>query len=462
MKKLFTLGLLVLFGIACKQQAPVQTSVPRPTWVEQRPVNSFYYTGIAVVSKKLNPFDYQQIAKKNALQDLAGEIKVTVSSNSILSQYQNNQTFNQQYNSDVRISGLETLEDYEVVATWENKEEYWIYCRLSKASWEQKKRQERDEARDLSISLLNRAERLEQSGQFVQAFKSRVRAMVAVQKFLNESMEAEWKGKSVFLVNEIVNQLQDQLVHVSIQLGKERLPAVVAKPIAEPVGVQVFWTDGKTSKQPIANFPLNLGADDASAKFTTKMETNSAGLSEFSILRVGNRQGIQRFALKADLEQLIKSDSIFSSTRQLLMKLDVPSAVLSLDVKPIRVFFETQELNQGIAMQGKLLEPAIRKRLSEMGCVFVRSKTEADYLLEVKAETSDLGVMWGSMLQAGIEMQVMVVDQSRNLELYKETIRGVKGYQTTKEKAGIEAYTNLINEFSKKLYPALARVILQQ
>lgn len=454
--------LLALGLFSCKQQAGVQSSVTRPAWVEQRPINSFYYTGVAVVSKRLNPFDYQQIAKKNALEDLAGEIKVTVSSNSILSQYQNNQTFNQQFNSDVRLSGLETLEDYEVVSTWENKEEYWIYCRLSKASLEQKKKLQRDEARDLSLSLLNRAERLDETGQFVQAFKSRVRALVAVQKFLNESMEAEWKGKSVFLVNEIFNQLQDQLVHVSIRLSKERLAAVVAKPISEQIAFQVNWANGKNSKVPIAGFPLNLGSDDPSAKFTGKMETTSAGASEFSIHRAGNRQGVQRYALKADLEQLIKTDSIFSSTKQLLMKLDVPTAVFMLDVQPIRVFLETQELNQGVVLQGKLLEPAIRKRLSDMGCVFVRNSNEADYHMEIKAETSDLGVMWGSMLQAGIEMQVLVVDQSRNLELYKETIRGIKGYQTTKEKAGVEAYTNLINELNKKLYPALGRVILQQ
>ena len=49
---------------------------PRPTWVSARPVTGGYYVGIGLANK--NRPDAQEAAKKNALNDLASEISVTV------------------------------------------------------------------------------------------------------------------------------------------------------------------------------------------------------------------------------------------------------------------------------------------------------------------------------------------------------------------------------------------------
>ena len=52
-----------------------------PDWVRQRPVSSLYYIGIGRADK--TDKDYMQLAKQNALKDLASELKVQVSSNSL-------------------------------------------------------------------------------------------------------------------------------------------------------------------------------------------------------------------------------------------------------------------------------------------------------------------------------------------------------------------------------------------
>jgi hypothetical protein len=462
MKNLFTIIIGLVILVSCKSVKPQAEQVVRPAWVEQRPVNGFYYTGIGFVSKSQRPYDYQQIAKKNALDDLLGEIKVNVSSNSILSQYQNNQNFSQQYFSDVKLVASETVENFEVVSSWENKEQYWIYYRLSKSEFEAQRRKKRDEAVSKAISLLQYADAMETGTQFVNQFRARVRALVAVQQFLNESVEGNYKGKQVFLINEIINQLQDQLIHVQIKANPDKLKAIIAKALPEPIQVNVKYGSKSVNEKVINGFPLKFYAEASGTKATTIAETQSGGNAIFGVSKVSGNQGVQLYKIKADLERLIKVDSIFNSTRQLLMNLDVPSASIVIDVQPIKVFIKSDELNLGEPLQIKIIEPALKKRLGDLGCSFVKNEANADYKISISTSTKDLGVMWGSMLQSGIELQIIVEDLSKDSELFKDNLQGIKGYQITKERAGIEAYNNLMIDFNKKIYPHLRAAILQE
>ena len=462
MKNLFTILIGLLILVSCKSVKPQAEQVVRPAWVEQRPVNGFYYTGIGFVSKSQRPYDYQQIAKKNALDDLLGEIKVNVSSNSILSQYQNNQNFSQQYFSDVKLVASETVENFEVVSSWENKEQYWIYYRLSKSEFEAQRQKKRDEAVSKAISLLMYADALESGTQFVSQFRARVRALVAVQQFLNESVEGSYRGKQVFLINEIINQLQDQLIHVQIKANPDKLKAIIAKALPEPIQVNVRFGSKSVNEKVINGFPLKFSADASGTRATNTAETQSGGNAVFGVSKVSGNQGVQLYKIKADLERLIKVDSIFNSTRQLLMNLDVPSVSIVVDVQPIKVFINSDELNLGEPLQIKIIEPALKKRLGDLGCSFVKNEANADYKISISTSTKDLGVMWGSMLQSGIELQIIVEDLAKDSELFKDNLQGIKGYQITKERAGIEAYNNLMIDFNKRIYPHLRAAILQE
>ena len=69
-----------------------------------------YYIGVGISSKISHPNEYQTIAKRNALNDLISEIQVTISTNSVLSQYQSNDEFRQQFESDSRLSARNSFD----------------------------------------------------------------------------------------------------------------------------------------------------------------------------------------------------------------------------------------------------------------------------------------------------------------------------------------------------------------
>jgi hypothetical protein len=114
-----------LFSQQTKAQnpAPINNQLKAPIWVSSRPNNGFKFVGIGFAEKDKGG-NYQMEAKKNALYDLASEIKVDISSNSVLYTIQNNNNFNQNFNSLIKLSNTDNIEGYILVDSYENEKQY--------------------------------------------------------------------------------------------------------------------------------------------------------------------------------------------------------------------------------------------------------------------------------------------------------------------------------------------------
>src|SRR4051812_32703896 len=140
MKKILC-TLLILFlvlqgSVISQTAAPVE--IKAPSWVSSRPNNGFKFIGIGFADKTKGG-NYQLEAKKNALYDLASEIKVDISSNSVLYTVQNNNNFNENFNSLIKLSNSDNLEGYDLVDSYENDKQYWVYYQLDKQEYANRK-----------------------------------------------------------------------------------------------------------------------------------------------------------------------------------------------------------------------------------------------------------------------------------------------------------------------------------
>ena len=144
----YFLFLVIILMNGCRGKNTVKTVVPppqpKPEWVSARPVNSAYYVGIATCSKTTQPADYQAIAKKLALNDLATEISVKVEGQTFFNTMEVNKAFSESFSSNVTTSSSEMLEDYEVAGIWEDKEMYAVYYKLNKFDYQSKKAQKKE------------------------------------------------------------------------------------------------------------------------------------------------------------------------------------------------------------------------------------------------------------------------------------------------------------------------------
>ncbi|MFN5886317.1 MAG: LPP20 family lipoprotein [Bacteroidota bacterium] len=459
MKKLALLCLCSLVMLSCgTTRKHIKT---KPEWVFNRPVNTAYYVGVGIASKKNNPIDFQQIAKKNALNDLIAEIKVTVASNSVLSQFQNNTEFKQQFESESKISALNTIENFQVVDSWEDADNFWIYYRLSKEEFAAARRRRLMIATERAEDFFQRAESFDIRNNYMQAFRSKVKALAALQEFLNEDIQSVHNGKQVYLVNEILSSMQSQLYKVTFQSQVSSLKGKVGKPVSTPFDVLAHLNNTGTEKPPVPFMPMKLSNDQGRMEYGAQTETDHQGMASFSIARILAKDPVQLVRISTDLNKAIMVDSLSQSLRNILLSLDVPSTSIRVNVEPIKMFMETDEKNLSARLPMNYVEPVLKKLLIDSaGCNFVRSKEEADYLIKVSSNTKSLGIIWGNMYQSSLNLYLSLVDNANDAEVFKDALMEVKGFQTTPETAGVDAYKTANDLMQRRVFPKLKSELL--
>jgi hypothetical protein len=451
---------MVLIALSCstsKNNTTIKDRSKQPNWVQQRPVDNKYYVGVGYANKTLNPADFQSMAKKRALNDMIGEIKVVVSTNSILSQYQNNNTLNQIFATDTKVNAQAMVEDFEVVDSWENKTDFYIYYKLSKAEYEATKRRKLQAAIEQSINFLDNADRLSYQNNYMQIIRLRIKALSALQNYLNEDVATFYKGNEVYLVNEIVNQIQNQLYQLQVKTDVVELKGKIGKPINNPFTAYVKFTENNTF---VPFVPLTLKATQAKFDFGNSAETDQNGMATFSLNRIQAKDPIQQVKIMVDIATIIKSDSLNGLLKSILTNIDAPSTNFRLVVEPIKIFTNSKEQILSKNIEFNIIEPQLKRKLVESGCNFVTNRTQADYEIKVIANTTDLGILWGKMLQANINMDISIVDVKNNQEIYKDALKDIKGFQLTPENASRDAYNNMLSKFWEQVYPTFMNELL--
>lgn len=449
MKNIFLyLVFVVIAVVGCKTQ---NVKKRKPEWVQQRPTNEMFYVGIGIASKANNPFDFQQVAKKNAVNDLISEIKVTVSSHSLLSQYQNNKTFSQQFESDVKVTALNTIEQFNIIDSWEDQNFFWIYYRLSKEEYKAEQRRKMEAAIQQAENHFYRAEAMNES-QYTQSIRLKVKALTALQLYLNEDLQTIYNGKEVYLVTEIVNSIQNQFYNISLKSEVNALNGKVGKPIPEPFAVSVKTI---TTQQFIPFLPLTMYNENGKIEGTLATESDQGGIAKFAISKIANKAPIQIVKITTDMKAFIKADSISETLRAILLSIDMPSTSVRLNVVPIKILSQSDEQNLSKPLSANYIESALKKQLIDDGCIFVENKEEADYILRIQANTKPQGNIWGNMRTASLNVNISLIDQTNNTEVYKDGLREIKGFQTSDENAGIDAFQTGSQQILNRLYPAL-------
>ena len=146
-------------------ESQVAAEKTQPTWVSQRPMDPSSYIGIGSCSKKTEPIDYQNVAKKNALNDLTTEISVKVQGSTFLNSLESNKNFSEEFISTISTTTDEKIENFEVAGIWEDKNQYWIYYRLSKDEYQRQKAEKKNAAMSSSADLFKRGLEAEKNNQ---------------------------------------------------------------------------------------------------------------------------------------------------------------------------------------------------------------------------------------------------------------------------------------------------------
>jgi hypothetical protein len=448
----FILFVSLLSVSACKtKKQTTEVTRSKPQWTSTRPIDNNYYIGIGIVNKNVGA-DYQSVGKKNAINDLVSEIKVTVNTQSLLSQFQDNTEFRQKFESETRLAALNTIEGFEVVDSWEDQTTYFVYYRLSKEKYEEIKRRKMMAAIDRAENFYKQSLQLNAINDYMQILRLKIRSLAAVQDYLNENIEVNIGGRNVSLISEVLSSLQKQLIQLKVESSIKQISGKVGKPVATPIKALAF---DASSKLPLAYVPLIFQSESGKVRGGAAVPTNESGNADLNILSIMSRDPVQTVKIVPDIKSIMQVDSLNDILKNILTRMDVNSHLIRIQVTPLNIYINANEQNYSGKMSNAPIETLIRRTLNENGCVFVSTPEQADYTLTLTANTEKAQAIWGNMQTANLSVSIVLYDMNLKSSVYKDGISDIKGYHTTSEQAGMDAYKQGLEKFNKEVLPKL-------
>jgi hypothetical protein len=433
----------------------------QPNWVTKRPVNNAYYIGIDVV-KKSNDRKYIQSAKNGALNDLSSEISVNISSELVDIAIEKSGLSEEEIRTEIHSSTKADLEGYELVDTWESDYEYWVYYRLSKSLFQSQVELKRENAIDLSLDLFKKAKEKEQNwatkGSTINsAIKYYVQALKPIESYYGDPLETVYNGNKIFLQNEICSSLQWILSNIKLKAINPKLNLKVGSALKNELKVSISLTEDEKSVI-VTDLPVRFSFIKGRGELVETIRTDSKGIAKCQIISISPLEKLQMIKCSLDLSNYFTEDSTSNYLINILANINTPSSKFIINVIGPTVYLESVEYNLGNVLPMKIIEPKIKKYLSDKGYSFTDDITNADAKITIHAESRQGSEMYGQYI-AFVDATISVTDMNSGEEIYKNSLQNKKGLQLSFEKAGLKAYQDLSKEISNNIVPEIMEVM---
>jgi hypothetical protein len=451
------LSLLLILAAGCSPKVtPPDPEALKPVWLKSQPYQDGYYTGIGH-SKKDGTNNYIQAAKKSALDDLVSQIKVNVSSTSILSQLEVDKQFTEQYEQIIQTTTADEIEEFEMVDAWEDPLNYWVYYRLSISRYRQIKEEQKRNATLLATDYLNKAKSAEKEGERLQALTFYFQALRSLERHLGEAIRVTVEGREVLLVNEIYASIQSALDKIQLRTDPSELK--LNRRLQQTAQVVVVKARYKDANSTAPGLPLTAKFEKGAGDVFPTYKTNETGDAKILLNKIGSKELEQTLVVKVDIDALSGTSS--SPIYSLITKtLNTPRAQISLQVQRPLVYLSSDEKTLGSMKSNYQISNKLKNLLASNGFEFTNEKSSADLWFDVQAD-SEKGSVTGSIYVTYLTSTIKVTAVKDNKEIYATTLDRIKGYGLDYDKSSVDAYNKAIESLEKDKMSDLIDNVLQ-
>jgi hypothetical protein len=448
--------LLLLFSACSPKVRPPDPEATKPSWLKTQPYQEGYYTGIGH-STKDGANNYIQAAKKSALDDLVSEIKVNVSSTSVLSSFEVDKKFQEQYEQIIQTTAADEIEEFELVDAWEDATNYWVYYRLSIGRYRQIKEEQKRNATLLATDYLKKAREAEKSGERLQAVSFYFQAFRSIEKYLGEAIRVTVDNQDFLLVNEIYASIQAILDKISIQANPAEI--VLNRRVNQTQHAVIAKASYKDLNKVAVALPLAASFEKGAGDVFPEYKTDEKGQTRILINKIGSKDLEQTLVIKVNIDAL--SGTSASPIYTLIAKtLNVPRAQVDLKVQRPLVFLTAEEKSLGSTKSNYQISNKLKNMLANNGFEFTEDKGVADLWFDIKAD-SEKGSVSGSIYITYLTSVIKVLTVKEGKEIYATTLDRVKGYGLDYDKSSVDAYNKALETLEKDRMNEMLNTVLQ-
>lgn len=457
--KPLTLLILILVSIsACrsKKQQVEQTVRPAPTWTQSKPIDPNYYHGIGISSKQSfnTNLDFKQVAKNNALNDLASEISVKVNASSLLSQIEVNRQFSESFIANTTLTSTEELEGYELVDTYENETNYFVFYRLSKEDHERRKALRRQRALSSAADFLTSAEEFRNRRDAYQTYLMYIKAMETIKGFWAEPLEYTLQGERIFFGNHLISRIISFLNEIQIQSAAQQVTAVRGKTMDEEF-TEIFVTFYNIRQRSI---PLRLSYSGGRIR-NSAQKTNAAGSVFVDLGRINSTSPRERIIASINLESWTTEATQNQQIVSLINQIRLRPYTIDLIIQSPSFFIQSDEKVLGRSLSATILADVLKVELAKDQFVTTQRLQDADFIVSISSDTEDAGPV-NQLSSVNLSFRIQITDPKSQV-IYTRNVRNIRGMHTDIQAASRDAYNKASRLIQRELYLEIRRNFIE-
>jgi len=458
---LFSFLFMLLASCGRQKSQPTVTPIsliPKPGWVQQRPVEVGQYIGIGVARKNpYSPSDHLEAARKQALSDIAMQIKVRVDANSTQSQYEDKQSFSEEFRSFTRTMAQAELEECQLVDTWQNEQEYWVFYRLSQEEYRKARARKIQLAVDQALSHLQTARQSTRHSDVVAAYDFCLRALDRLAPFSGESLIYEEAGVSRSLLADLADLMMQLSRQTYLEFGVKQWWVKMAH-APEDLEIRVRYPGAGGGI--VGGFPVKIRYNGIDTHNGWKLSTDQDGRIR---LRVGviPSSGNRLLSLRAEMNlEALSQEAPHWRWLSLLPPAQRPSAELPIEIIPASMEMKISSSGDLLGWSAAAVEQIITARLGKAGMVVFGGLGRPDFQLVLKVQCRALPLEGGEQTSAVLNGTLRVVDAA-NVVRYQQSLNEVRSTGPDSASALRAAHKRLLENLELSVLPRVLERILQ-
>lgn len=450
--RLFPMGLLLFWSCSGSQKTSTsqkQQFDPAPTWVSQRPHDSGYYIGVGSSNKKAQPLDFQSIAKKNALNDLATEISVRVQGESTMNTQEYNKAFSEDFMSTIKTSTDTRIEDFEVAGIWENENEYWVYYRLNKGMYQSKIREKKLQALRTGYDLYEKGKTASFEGNLTGAFDLYMHGLFAMKDYWSEPNEMETTSGKIFLDNELFTAMRSLFSDLKIDVPVERITLSSQNGFRQELKIII-----QHRNQAARAIPVSYSYERET--FMKPVTQLSSDLGEVKVIveKVAAQNRNNQLRIFIDPEAFLAADLDKTVQKALIKGFRSQQSIVPIDFVSPSFFVELA----GNGSTGISLNSDFCGELQKKGFRVAASKKEANYHVTIGHSLKSGGSTDG-FVTAYLDLTIEVIEVKSGHVIYRDGANGIKGVGLNDSGASADAYKRAREKIEQQILPGLFKAL---
>lgn len=411
----------------------------QPEWTLQQPFDNGYYSAVVKIPKKAP--NYKELARNEAIREISTQISVQIDSDIALKETEANGIPSSELISSIRSSSNNKIRDLQLVGTYETKNDYWAYYRLSKSEYYAWRKNQCEQATAQALNLLNEFD-LSQTN-LTSGISALLKGLELIVDYTDMDLTTSYRNKQINLYNELFFRLNHLTEKVKINYAEKEIDLTAKQRERKSITVFVIYQQ----EIPVNNFPVCFNFLSGKGEIVAKGLTDENGKAELIINRITSFSTPQFIEAKPDKDfWLVGIENPIVKT--MFGNLQFLPATLKLNVNRPKAFVQYSFNNTS----GTDYRNILLKKLQDLDLEVSTNQNESDYTFKVNIITRNseflpLLKQYSAVADAYIEL----IDSRTGKSIYNTNLTGIKSVAVTTDAAKGKNELDAVNELCDKV-----------